>query len=125
MKNLRNRYRNRLGASRLARFLMIGGIAATLGVVYVYIKNKQIILTGKCARLEKEISVLRDQVEAVEEDIVGVTGRDGLVERLERGGSILERLDPKRVVTIDREGRVLPPRDEVAFQENPKGGVER
>lgn len=107
MNKFRNRYRNSIRVSGFARTIIFGCIIGTLGVVYVYIKNKQVLLSTKCHKVEKEISLLRDQIEAVEEDIVSVTGRDSLVERLRRGESKLEKINPEKVVLINQSGGVV------------------
>ncbi|MDF1824365.1 MAG: hypothetical protein P1U68_06970 [Verrucomicrobiales bacterium] len=96
----KNRYRNRIGALTLCRFLLCGVLLLATGVGFVMVRNKHVIRGHEIRNLEDSIGELDRKIEMWELRIAGVRDRQELSRRLRWVQSDLAAIDSSKVIEV-------------------------
>ena len=120
MPRARRKQFNAINAASLARWLVVTGLIAVAGLIYVYLTVQLYHLGDQKKKLEIELTNIRSEIDVANVQIAALTSRSALQRRLKEGYLKMIPIAEQHIV------RLNPPtaRGEDAIQpvSNPRAG---
>lgn len=105
MSHNRRSYQNRLSMAALTLIILVCTGLAGVFVTFVVSRNRLAALAEEQRRVEHQITLYQQEIQALAKRIDTTLTRDKVHERLTAAGTRLEPIEPRHILTIPR----LPP----------------
>jgi hypothetical protein len=95
-------YRNRLSVASLTAATLLCVTLASAFVAFVVSRNRLAALADEQRRVEQEIALYHQEIQALEKRIDTSLNRDKVHERLTAGGTFLKPIEPATIISLAR-----------------------
>ena len=121
MQRQRRQQFNAINVASLARWIVITGFLAVVGLIYVYLTVQLYHLGDRKKALEKEIANLRVENDVANVQIATLTSRQALQRRLKEGYLEMVPISETNIVRLN-PATTVPPEDAVQPVVNQRTG---
>lgn len=101
-KARRPSYRNRLSVATLTTATLLCVVLASAFVAFVVSRNRLSALADEQRRVEQQIALFHQEIQALEKRIDTSLTRDKVHERLTAGNSFLKPIEPGSIITLTK-----------------------
>ena len=101
-KSRRPSYRNRLSVATLTTATLLCVILACAFVAFVVSRNRLSALADEQRRVEQQIALFHQEIQALEKRIDTSLTRDKVHERLTAGNTFLKPIEPSSIITLSK-----------------------
>lgn len=99
-KSRRPSYRNRLSVATLTTATLLCVVLASAFVAFVVSRNRLSALADEQRRVEQQIALFHQEIQALEKRIDTSLTRDKVHERLTAGNTFLRPIEPGSIITL-------------------------